>query len=332
MTAPGTRHERPRSDALVFFGATGDLAYKKIFPALQTHGAARPPRLSRRRRRQVGLDARAARRARAGEPARSTAASTRLRSRRSSSASATSTATTPTPTPSRGCAASSAARAARPTTWPSRRACSRRSSSSCGNRACGEGARVVVEKPFGRDLASARELNEILHRVFPEESHLPHRPLPRQGGGAEHPLLPLRQRVPRADLEPQLRRERADHDGRELRRQGARQVLRGDRRHPRRHPEPPAADRQLPRDGGAVGHVRRGDPRRAGEGAAQRAPARRPKMVRGQFRGYRDEPGVSPDSYMATYAALRLYVDSWRWEGVPFFVRAGKCWPRRSPR
>jgi glucose-6-phosphate 1-dehydrogenase len=48
-------------------------------------------------------------------------------------------------------------------------------------------------------------------------------------------------------------------------------------------------------------------------------------MVRGQFRGYRDEPGVSKDSYMATYAALRLYVDSWRWEGVPFYVRAGKC-------
>jgi len=48
-------------------------------------------------------------------------------------------------------------------------------------------------------------------------------------------------------------------------------------------------------------------------------------MVRGQFRGYRDEPGVAKDSYMGTYAALRLYVDSWRWDGVPFFVRAGKC-------
>jgi glucose-6-phosphate 1-dehydrogenase len=48
-------------------------------------------------------------------------------------------------------------------------------------------------------------------------------------------------------------------------------------------------------------------------------------MVRGQFRGYRDEPGVAKDSYMATYAALRLWVDSWRWEGVPFYVRAGKC-------
>jgi len=47
-------------------------------------------------------------------------------------------------------------------------------------------------------------------------------------------------------------------------------------------------------------------------------------MVRGQYRGYREEPDVAPDSYMATYAALRLYVDSWRWEGVPFYVRAGK--------
>jgi glucose-6-phosphate 1-dehydrogenase len=47
-------------------------------------------------------------------------------------------------------------------------------------------------------------------------------------------------------------------------------------------------------------------------------------MTRGQFRGYRDEPGVSKQSYMATFAALRLYVDSWRWEGVPFYVRAGK--------
>jgi glucose-6-phosphate 1-dehydrogenase len=47
-------------------------------------------------------------------------------------------------------------------------------------------------------------------------------------------------------------------------------------------------------------------------------------MIRGQFRGYRDEPGVSPQSPMATYAALRLHVDSWRWSGTPFYVRAGK--------
>ena len=46
--------------------------------------------------------------------------------------------------------------------------------------------------------------------------------------------------------------------------------------------------------------------------------------MRGQFRGYRDEPGVAKDSPVATYAALRLDVDSWRWAGVPFYVRAGK--------
>src|SRR5687768_4762985 len=47
-------------------------------------------------------------------------------------------------------------------------------------------------------------------------------------------------------------------------------------------------------------------------------------LVRGQFRGYTDEPDVPKNSYMATYAALRLSVDSWRWQGVPFYVRAGK--------
>ena len=51
-------------------------------------------------------------------------------------------------------------------------------------------------------------------------------------------------------------------------------------------------------------------------------------VTRGQFRGYRDEPGVAKDSHVATYAALRLDVDSWRWAGVPFYIRAGKCLKR----
>jgi len=49
------------------------------------------------------------------------------------------------------------------------------------------------------------------------------------------------------------------------------------------------------------------------------------RLVLGQFEGYRDEPGVAADSKVATFAAMRLAVDSWRWEGVPFFIRAGKC-------
>src|SRR2546427_13004339 len=50
-------------------------------------------------------------------------------------------------------------------------------------------------------------------------------------------------------------------------------------------------------------------------------------LVRGQFRGYRDEKGVPKDSQMETFAALRLKINSWRWKGVPFYVRAGKCLP-----
>ncbi|HTB33583.1 MAG TPA: glucose-6-phosphate dehydrogenase, partial [bacterium] len=50
-------------------------------------------------------------------------------------------------------------------------------------------------------------------------------------------------------------------------------------------------------------------------------------LVRGQFKGYRQEPGVAPGSNVETFAALRLDIDSWRWAGVPFYVRAGKCLP-----
>ena len=50
-------------------------------------------------------------------------------------------------------------------------------------------------------------------------------------------------------------------------------------------------------------------------------------LVRGQFRGYRQEPGVAPGSTRETFAGLRLEIDSWRWAGVPFFIRAGKCLP-----
>ncbi len=50
-------------------------------------------------------------------------------------------------------------------------------------------------------------------------------------------------------------------------------------------------------------------------------------VVRGQFVGYKDEPGVAPDSTVETFAAMRLYIDNWRWAGVPIFIRAGKCMP-----
>jgi glucose-6-phosphate 1-dehydrogenase len=50
-------------------------------------------------------------------------------------------------------------------------------------------------------------------------------------------------------------------------------------------------------------------------------------VVRGQFKGYLQEEGVAPDSHVETYAAVRLFIDTWRWAGVPFYIRAGKCLP-----
>jgi glucose-6-phosphate 1-dehydrogenase len=60
------------------------------------------------------------------------------------------------------------------------------------------------------------------------------------------------------------------------------------------------------------------------------APIEAKNVVRGQFRGYRKEPGVAPDSVVETFAALRLDVGSWRWQGVPFYIRAGKSLPVTS--
>ena len=73
-----------------------------------------------------------------------------------------------------------------------------------------ERSRIIMEKPFGTDLASAVSLNAQAARGVRRGADLPHRPFPRQGAGAEHPGLPLRQRAVRADLEPQLHRPRAD--------------------------------------------------------------------------------------------------------------------------
>jgi glucose-6-phosphate 1-dehydrogenase len=78
-----------------------------------------------------------------------------------------------------------------------------------------ERARIVMEKPFGTDLASAVHLNRALHDGVQRGADLPHRPLPGQGAGAEHPGLPVCQRPVRADLEPQLHRPCADRRARD---------------------------------------------------------------------------------------------------------------------
>ena len=112
-------------------------------------------------------------------------------------------------------------------------------------------ARVVIEKPFGRDLASARELNARDPSRLPRGLDLPDRSLPRQGAGAEPRVLPVRERVPGAAVEPELRAQRADHDGREVRRAQAWRVLRAGRHDPRRRAEPPAPGARARGDGAA---------------------------------------------------------------------------------
>ena len=81
-------------------------------------------------------------------------------------------------------------------------------------------------------------------------------------------------------------------------------------------------------DGAAGRARRRGAARRQGAACSRAMETLKPDdLVRGQFEGYRDEQGVAPDSDVETFAAVRLHIDSWRWAGVPFYIRAGKNLP-----
>ena len=252
-------------------------------PGAPRHGPPRPSRRAGPGRGPRRLEPRRAAGPGRGQHRSSTARSIRRRSRSCRTCCATSAATTKTRRPSTACAGAERRAGGPPTTSPFRPACSRRGVGAGRRRASTTSARVVVEKPFGRDLASAEALNAHAARVLPRAGDLPHRPLPGQGAGAEPALLPLRQLLPRADLEPQLRRPRADHHGRDVRRAGPRQVLRGGRRDPRRGAEPPAADREPAGDGGAGRPRHRGGARREGAGlpvdAAARAGRRRARPV-----------------------------------------------------
>jgi glucose-6-phosphate 1-dehydrogenase len=188
-------------------------------------------------------------------------------------------------------------------------------------------ARVIVEKPFGRDLASARELNRILHRHLPEERifRMDH------FLGKEPIQNILYLRFANAVLEPiwnaryisQVQITMAEDFG--VQGRGAfyeeagaiRDVLQN-------HLLQVLA--LLAMDAPAV-HAP--DATRLERSRLIEAirPLDRSNVVRGQFRGYRDEPGVAPDSGVETYVAARLHIDTWRWAGVPFYIRAGKRLP-----
>lgn len=192
------------------------------------------------------------------------------------------------------------------------------------------GARVVIEKPFGRDLASALELDAVISEAFPEDSvfRIDH------FLGKEEIMNLLYFRFANTMFEPLWNRDHvasvqitvAEDFG--VQGRGSFYESAGALRD--------VIENHLFQ---IVALLAMDAPPYQGYGAVQSAKEdvfkamrtlTRNDIVRGQFVGYRDEPGVAKDSDVETYAAVRLWIDSWRWAGVPFYLRTGKALARTA--
>jgi glucose-6-phosphate 1-dehydrogenase len=195
---------------------------------------------------------------------------------------------------------------------------------------CADGARVVVEKPFGRDLASARELNGIITAVFPESAifRIDH------FLGKEPVQNIFYTRFANSIFEPIWNRnyiscvqitmaENFGVRGRGKFYEEAGAIRDVFQNHLLSIVAFLAMDSPVGDDAGAL----REENTRLLRSIRPLDPVH---VVRGQFRGYRQKPGVAPHSEVETFVAARLYVDSWRWAGVPFYIRTGKCMPVTS--